>query len=137
VDGRAQAGTREVHVVHVEAGCPLATLAREGDRWTGDGVTVVRDGGRLHAFAEQCPHGGASLADAEVKRGVVTCPRHGARFRLSDGTALAGPTRTPLPCFDVEDTGQGVVLLRRARQPRRSLRDWLTAWGVRTATQRR
>ncbi|MDT7545140.1 MAG: hypothetical protein QOE99_1250 [Actinomycetota bacterium] len=121
--------------MQVEAGCPLAALAREGDRWTGDGVTVVRDRGRLHAFAEQCPHGGASLAGAPVKRGVVTCPRHGARFRLSDGTALAGPTRTPLPCFDVEDTGSGVVLLRRERRPRRSLREWLTALTVRTATR--
>jgi nitrite reductase/ring-hydroxylating ferredoxin subunit len=67
-----------------------------------------------------------------VKRGVVTCPRHGARFRLSDGTALAGPTRTPLPCFDVEDTGAGVVLLRREKRPRRSLREWLTALAVAT-----
>lgn len=111
----------------VQPVCPLAALASDGDRWTGDGVTVVRDRGRLHAFAEQCPHGGASLAGAPVHRGVVTCPRHGARFRLSDGTALSGPTRTPLPCFDVADAGAGVLLLPRERRPRRSLRAWLSA----------
>lgn len=110
-------------------GCPFAALTRDGDRWAGSlddhGVAVVRDGGRLHAFADTCPHGAVSLADAPVRGGVVTCPGHGARFRLSDGKALSGPSRVPLPCFDVEDG----VLRRRERRRRRSLRQLLAALG--------
>jgi 3-phenylpropionate/trans-cinnamate dioxygenase ferredoxin subunit len=61
-----------------------------------NGVALVRQGRQVHAFADTCPHGAASLADGVVRGGVVTCPRHGARFRLRDGRAVAGPTRTPL-----------------------------------------
>ena len=106
-------------------GCPFAALARDGDRWAGDGVAVVRAGGRLHAFADTCPHGAVSLADAPVRGGVVTCPGHGARFRLSDGKALSGPTRTPLPCFDVDTAGE----LHRREPRRRTLRELLASIG--------
>ena len=74
--------------------CPLAELTEPVT--VVDGVALVRQGGQVRAFAAACPHGAASLADGVVRGGVVTCPRHGARFRLRDGRALAGPTRTPL-----------------------------------------
>lgn len=95
----------------MRAACPLDEL-RSG-RVRLDDVVVVQTRAGLRAFAEQCPHGGASLLDAPVDDRTVTCPRHGARFRLADGRALAGPVRTPLPTYDVEEVDGTVRVYSR------------------------
>lgn len=122
----------------VLAVCPLLALQRDGDRWVDQGIAVVRRGGRLYAFAEACPHGGASLADGEIRRGAVSCPRHAARFRLRDGKSLSGPARRPLACYDLEEAGSGLLVRPRAAAPaERGLRGWWrTLVGTRTAGRR-
>ena len=49
-------------------------------------VGVFNDGGVYRAINDFCPHMGASLADGQLEDGVVACPWHGWRFRVSDGT---------------------------------------------------
>lgn len=95
------------------ARCPLAALRQEGAVVGSGSVAVVRQGRRVHAFEAQCPHGAASLIDAPVRRGVVSCPLHGARFRLSDGRALSGPVRRPLTVFRVDLAGPFAVVRTR------------------------
>ena len=101
----------------VVAVCPLAALQQDGDSWAADGVVLVRHRGRVHGFEDTCPHAGASLAGAEVRRGAVTCPMHRARFRLSDGAPVAGPVRDRLHCFDVEQAGDALLVRRRRLDP--------------------
>jgi nitrite reductase/ring-hydroxylating ferredoxin subunit len=48
-------------------------------------VAVFYDGQRYHAIDDLCPHMGASLGTGPMVDGVVTCPWHAWRFRLSDG----------------------------------------------------
>lgn len=103
----------------VVAVCPLAAVGVEGARWVGAGVAVVRHRGELHAFQERCPHAAASLAEGALHHGQVTCPHHGARFRLRDGKVLAGPARTGLRCFDVEQVGDEVLVRARTAPPPR------------------
>jgi 3-phenylpropionate/trans-cinnamate dioxygenase ferredoxin subunit len=102
----------------VRAACPLNQLAEGINRI--NGLAVVRRGGTIHAFSEGCPHGASSLADGVVRGGVITCPGHGARFRLRDGKAVAGPTRTPLTMLTAVVRG-GVVLIHDEAPTRRPL----------------
>jgi nitrite reductase/ring-hydroxylating ferredoxin subunit/uncharacterized membrane protein len=60
-------------------------------------VMVVRDGGAIHALAHRCSHRGGPLADGEISDGCVTCPWHGSRFRLEDGSVERGPAAYPQP----------------------------------------
>jgi len=73
----------------------FVTVAKVGDILDGQGaayvvgekvVGVFNDGGVYHAINDLCPHMGASLADGQLQDGVVACPWHGWRFRVSDGT---------------------------------------------------
>jgi 3-phenylpropionate/trans-cinnamate dioxygenase ferredoxin subunit len=52
-------------------------------------ILVIRDGDRLHAMEDGCPHAGASFFRCSADAGHIQCPAHGLRFRLSDG-GLAG-----------------------------------------------
>ena len=73
---------------------------RVGDVAEGEG-TAVQVGakvialfcqqGQYHAIDDMCPHMGASLAGGHLENGVVTCPWHAWRFRITDGTWADNP----------------------------------------------
>jgi nitrite reductase/ring-hydroxylating ferredoxin subunit len=107
----------------VLAVCPLLDLQADGARWVQDGIALVREGNRVFAFEEHCPHAGADLVEGRVRRGVIHCPQHRARFRLSDGTSLSGPSKRPLVCYDVEQSGED--LLVRPRVPAVAPAGWV------------
>ncbi|NLF69024.1 MAG: Rieske 2Fe-2S domain-containing protein [Candidatus Anammoximicrobium sp.] len=73
----------------------FVTVAKVGDIPEGQGASYVvgekvvglfHHGGVYYAINDLCPHMGASLSDGHVENGVVTCPWHGWRFQISDGT---------------------------------------------------
>lgn len=54
-------------------------------------VAVFNVAGALHAIVDACPHAGASLCEGALDGDVVTCPRHGSQFRVTDGARVRGP----------------------------------------------
>jgi nitrite reductase/ring-hydroxylating ferredoxin subunit/uncharacterized membrane protein len=79
----------------------------------GVAVLLARDGGTLVALADRCTHRGGPLHEGEIADGCVTCPWHGTRFALRDGTVQCGPGTRPQPTLQVR-IEQGRVQLRRA-----------------------
>lgn len=71
-----------------------ATLQCDGEELP---VMLLRQGTRVHAYMNVCPHQGRMLNFAPnrfmVKDGAVMCSHHGATFRVTDGTCLGGPCR--------------------------------------------
>ena len=56
----------------------------------GHRLALFREGERVHAIADACPHMGASLGMGVALDGDVTCPWHGWHFRLADGRNTDG-----------------------------------------------
>ena len=54
-------------------------------------IAVFNDAGEFFAIDDLCPHMGASLAAGYLEDGVVACPWHAWRFRVSDGTWCDNP----------------------------------------------
>ena len=54
-------------------------------------IAVFNDRETLHAVDDVCTHVGGPLSEGLCEDGVVTCPWHGARFRLRDGQGLGPP----------------------------------------------
>jgi nitrite reductase/ring-hydroxylating ferredoxin subunit len=83
--------------------CALGALpegAAKGFEWDGGGFGrngfVVRRGGAVHAYLNQCPHTGGRLdwkpdAFLTKDRSLIMCSTHGANFRIDDGFCTAGP----------------------------------------------
>ena len=63
-------------------------------------VMLVRNSGGLRAFVAACNHAGGPLDEGEFADGAVTCPWHGSRFSLEDGTVLRGPAAQPQPMLE-------------------------------------
>jgi nitrite reductase/ring-hydroxylating ferredoxin subunit/uncharacterized membrane protein len=88
-------------------GRPLCARAGDVD------VLLVRDGDGIHALEDRCTHRGGPLHEGEVADGCVTCPWHGSRFRLADGSVERGPASSPQPLYETRVT-DGRVEVRRA-----------------------
>ena len=94
----------------------FTTVCRVGDVTEGEGrafvvgdklVAVFRDQGKFYALDDVCPHMGAALSGGFVNDGVVTCPWHAWRFRLSDGTWADNP-RIKIGSYQVRVEGDEV-----------------------------
>lgn len=81
-----------------------------------DGVQVAvfnLDGG-FHAIEDVCTHDGGELTGGSVEGDVIECPRHGARFCLRTGAALAPPAYEPVSVLPVR-VADGRVQVRDDR----------------------
>lgn len=62
-------------------------------------VVVFNVGGKIYAIGDVCTHDGGPLGDGELDGLQVICPRHGARFDITTGKAMALPAVTPVPMY--------------------------------------
>lgn len=79
-------------------------------------VLLVRQGERICALADRCNHRGGPLHEGEISGGSVTCPWHGSRFRISDGSVERGPASSPQPAYEVR-VREGRVEVRQRTDP--------------------
>ena len=54
----------------------------------GHEILVARSGESFYAADSRCPHMGGRLAQGKLEGTAVTCPRHGSRFDLTDGSVV-------------------------------------------------
>jgi nitrite reductase/ring-hydroxylating ferredoxin subunit len=67
----------------------------------GEPALVTRStSGSICAIAATCSHLGGPLEEGERDGDVVTCPWHGSRFDLCDGSVLDGPAAFPQPVYE-------------------------------------
>lgn len=67
----------------------------------GTPVAVFNIDGNYYAIADVCTHEAETLSDGETDGLEIICPRHGARFSLVSGAALAPPAYEPVATFPV------------------------------------
>lgn len=54
----------------------------------GHELLVAHAAGRFYVADNKCPHMRTKLAQGKLEGTVVTCPGHGSRFDLTDGSAV-------------------------------------------------
>jgi Rieske Fe-S protein len=64
--------------------------------------------GEYKAFSAVCTHVGCLCN--QVAGGTINCPCHGSKFKISDGSVVAGPAPAPLAAKTVTVTGGKVYL---------------------------
>ncbi len=64
--------------------------------------------GQYKAFSAICTHVGCICN--QVAGGTINCPCHGAKFKVTDGSVVAGPATTPLASASVTVTGGKIYL---------------------------
>jgi 3-phenylpropionate/trans-cinnamate dioxygenase ferredoxin subunit len=54
----------------------------------GHEILIARAGDSLYAVDSRCPHMRGRLAEGKLDGTIITCPRHGSQFDLTDGSVV-------------------------------------------------
>ncbi len=56
---------------------------------------------KYYAIADKCSHDDGPLGDGEIDKCEIICPRHGARFDITNGQATKMPAMEDIPAYPV------------------------------------
>lgn len=76
---------------------------------SGREILLINVKGTLFAVENECPHQGSPMNAAVVKDGYISCPRHGYRFSLADGSCAEHP-ECVLATFPVQVEGDDILV---------------------------
>jgi nitrite reductase/ring-hydroxylating ferredoxin subunit/uncharacterized membrane protein len=79
---------------------------------SGISAVLLKQGTEIYAIGAVCTHLAGPLDEGTCEDGIVTCPWHGSRFRMSDGSVVNGPAVYAEPTFAVR-VREGKIELRR------------------------
>ena len=51
-------------------------------------ILMARIEGKYYVVQNKCPHFGGDLSKGKLEGPIVTCPRHGSRFNVIDGSVV-------------------------------------------------
>lgn len=74
----------------------------------GKAIALFNVDGKFCAIDNTCTHRGGPLAEGAVEGDVVTCPWHGAQFKVTSGEVLGPPAPQGVKSFHVRVTGDDV-----------------------------
>jgi Rieske Fe-S protein len=88
----------------------LADIPVNGGKIFAEQKVVVTQptAGEVKAFSTTCTHQGCAVS--KVENGLIVCPCHDSRFKISDGTPTGGPATKPLQSKSVKVEGGQIVL---------------------------
>ena len=92
---------------------PLAQLAvgeQQCAQVDGQQLLLCRTENGVYALENRCPHAGFPLQGGLLKDGIIRCPVHGARFKLNDGSPIAGRLNN-VRTFPVEIIDEQICVL--------------------------
>ena len=75
-------------------------------------AVLFKQGTTIYAIGAVCTHLAGPLDEGKCEDGIVTCPWHGSRFRMSNGSVVNGPAVYAEPTFAVR-VRDGKIELRR------------------------
>ena len=64
-------------------------------------IVIFNVGDEFLATGDLCTHDGGQIGDGELDGDVIVCPRHGARFDIHTGKALALPAVVGIPVYPI------------------------------------
>ena len=97
---------RAIRLPELREGFPHAVRMIDGEP-----LCLVRDGDKVHALVDRCPHRDFPLSGGDlIAPGVLECPWHGAQFDCESGKVLQGPATDDLVMYPVRIT-DGVVFV--------------------------
>jgi 3-phenylpropionate/trans-cinnamate dioxygenase ferredoxin subunit len=71
-------------------------------------IALCNVGGMFYAIDDVCTHDGGPLDQGELEGTLVECPRHGAKFDVTNGRAVVLPAVRPVRTYAVEVEGDDV-----------------------------
>jgi nitrite reductase/ring-hydroxylating ferredoxin subunit len=76
----------------------------------GKPILIANVDGRHYAIGARCTHRGADLSKGTLRKNVVSCPRHNAKFDLTTGDVISGPAHKDKQSYRVKIEGNDILI---------------------------
>lgn len=76
----------------------------------GKKIALFNVDGKFYAIDNTCTHRGGPLSEGELEGDEVTCPWHGAKFKVSSGEVLRPPAPQGVSSYKVRVNGPDIEL---------------------------
>lgn len=67
----------------------------------GNSIVLFNLAGKLFAIGDICSHDNGPVGDGEIEGDEIICPRHGARFNITNGKVTSLPALVDIPAYPV------------------------------------
>jgi 3-phenylpropionate/trans-cinnamate dioxygenase ferredoxin subunit len=67
-----------------------------------DKIAVCNTGEGFYAVIDECTHESLPLSEGRLKKNILICPHHGARFDVTTGAVTHAPAIVPVQTFEVK-----------------------------------
>ena len=71
---------------------------------------VCNVGGTFYAVRDTCTHDGGILGFGVFEDNIIECPRHGAKFDVTTGEAVAPPAVRPIQTYPIRIQGEDILV---------------------------
>ena len=68
-------------------------------------ISIFNVAGTFLAIDDRCPHRGGPLSEGHLEGTTITCPWHVAKFDLTTGKKLEGPSNSDVKTYAVHVSG--------------------------------
>ena len=96
----------EYFEVTQEGQIPAGTM--KGFSVKGKDILIANVEGKYYAIGSKCTHMRGDLSKSTLVGKVVTCPRHGTQFDVTNANRLSGPARSNEPAYEVKVEGKSI-----------------------------
>ncbi len=76
----------------------------------GKKIALFNVDGKFHAIDNTCTHRGGPLSEGALEGDEVTCPWHGAKFKVTSGDVLRPPAPQGVSSYKVRLNGPDIEL---------------------------
>ncbi|UOF91611.1 non-heme iron oxygenase ferredoxin subunit [Fodinisporobacter ferrooxydans] len=66
--------------------------------------------GKYFVTSDVCTHANESLTEGKLAGNIIACPKHGGKFDVCSGKAVAFPCVTPIDTYEVEVEGDSLFI---------------------------
>lgn len=73
-------------------------------------IVLVHIEGHVYCVDDVCTHDGGPLGEGELEGFCLVCPRHGAKFDVRTGDAVAMPATEPTASHEVRIDGDQILV---------------------------
>ena len=73
-------------------------------------LAAARSGDVVFVVEDRCSHDDGELGEGELHGAEIECPRHGARFDMSNGNATRMPAVAPIETFTARVEDDAVIV---------------------------
>ena len=91
-----------------EGQIPAGTM--KGFSVKGKDILVANIDGKYFSIGKKCTHMGGDLSKGNLAGKVLTCPRHGSQFDVTNGNRLSGPAKSNVPAYEVRVEDKSVKI---------------------------